>query len=286
MRPSERWRLRFIGIASAAVLALLAAGCGFASIGRSAEQRDIAVLTFGDGPRPVLLIGGLHTGPEDNTRVLAEQVATYFAANPGAVPASITLVILPSANPDGTAHGIHTNARGVDLNRNWPSADWVAEACHPTTGCTPFLGGDAPLSEPETQALFRAIETLQPEITAVWHSEAPVVEANEAPLAEQYARAYGAAAGYDYIDEWNAYDITGELIDALEQQLGLAAMDIELSACCEVTPEEFERNLNGVLALLAEVDRVANATPTPTAQPEVTPTPTRTAPDLDGFGGV
>jgi hypothetical protein len=252
-------------------LCALTSACGTV-IGTSVENRPIVARSVGDGPVDVLFIGGLHTGPEDNTRWLAEQLATYFEQHPDLVPQTVTLHFITSANPDGTARGVHTNARGVDLNRNWPADDWRAEACHPTTGCMQQLGGPQPLSEPETWALYQYIEALQPEVTAVWHSEAALVEANEVPGAQAYARAFGNAAGYPYLEEWSAYEITGQLIDALEQRLGLRAFDIELARCCELTQDDLARNWRGLLALLSEVDRQARPTPTPVG-PRPKPTP-------------
>lgn len=212
--------------------------------------------------------------------MIVEQLAAYFGANPREVPSAVTLYVLPSVNPDGTARGIHTNARGVDLNRNWPSDDWTTDACHPASGCPPGLGGVAPLSEPETAALYNFVATLRPEVTMVWHAEAPLVEANEVAGADVYGKRFAEAAGYPYVEEWTAYRITGQLIDALEQRLGLRAFDVELSTCCAIAPEEFERNRRGVVAVL---DEIAGARRTPTAERTAarpTPTPFR-VPDIE-----
>jgi predicted deacylase len=280
MRLGRRVRAR-AWAATLVAVAALTGGCGMLAIGRSVEQREIIAQTFGDGDRVVVLIGGLHTGPEDNTRILAEQIAAYLSAHPEAVPPSLHVVVVAAANPDGSANGWHTNAHGVDLNRNWPADDWTTNACHPVTGCQRGLGGPAPLSEPETLALYRLLEALRPEITVVWHAEAPLVEANEVPGAERYARAYGDATGYAYIAEWSAYEITGELIDALEQRLWLRAFDVELSACCTITADEFTRNLDGVLALFEAVER-GDGDP----QQERTPRPTPTEINLDQLEGL
>ncbi len=251
-------------------LAIIAGACTF-PIGFSAEGRPIAMQAFGEGPTYVLLVGGLHTGSEDNSRIIVEQLAAYLDEHPEVIPASVTVLAVPSANPDGTALGRHTNARGVDLNRNWPADDWIADACHPETGCAPGLGGSEPLSEPETAALYRAIQIARPEITIVWHAEAPLVEANEVPGAEVYGRAFAAGSGYEYIAEWTAYEITGQLIDALEQRLGLRAFDVELSDCCGISADEFDRNLAGLIATLRAVD-ASGAPPSPTTTPRPVPT--------------
>jgi len=264
---------RRAGVASLLLVLSASSGACVLPLGRSLEQRPITLHVFGDGPRAVLLIGGLHTGPEDNSRVLVEQISAYVGAHPDVVPDSVTLFVVPSANPDGTANGTHTNARGVDLNRNWPADNWTSDTCHPRSGCRRGLGGPAPLSEPETAALYRFIEDVRPEVTIIWHAHAPLVEANEAPGADFYGRAFASAAGYRYVDEWTAYRITGQLIDALEQRLGLRALDVELTECCTISGEEFDRNLRGLLAVLREVNRTApKATPTPPAG-KPTPTP-------------
>jgi len=265
-------------VAPVVVLALATGACTF-TIGRSVEQREIGVQRFGEGPRAVLLIGGLHTGSEDNARMLVEQLRDYFGANPRAVPDSVTVYVVASANPDGTARGVHTNARGVDLNRNWPADDWTPDACHPASGCPPGLGGSAPLSEPETAALYDFIATLRPEVTVVFHAQAPLVEANEVAGADAYGRSFAAASGYPYVEEWTAYRITGQLIDALEQRLALRAFDVELSRCCVVAPEDFERNLRGVLAVLEDVSGVPRTPVARPTAPRATPTPFR-VPDI------
>jgi predicted deacylase len=259
------------------LLAAASAAACVLPIGRSVEQRDVILLEFGSGPKSVLLVGGLHTGTEDNSRVIVTQLAEYIAVHPEVVPPSVTLYVVPSANPDGTANGTHANARGVDLNRNWPADNWTPDACHPASGCLAGLGGPAPLSEPETAALYDFVRTMRPELTLVWHSEAALVEANEVPGSEHYGRTFAAAAGYEYIEEWPWYVITGQLIDALEQRLGLRAIDVELADCCAVTQDDFDRNLAGLQATLAEVARSAEPrrgrTPSASPEPRATPTP-------------
>jgi hypothetical protein len=79
-RPHKSWRR--VSAALLAGCAFLGAACGF-PIGESVEQRELMALSFGSGPKVVLLIGGLHTGSEDNTRLIVEGLAahTFCAAS-------------------------------------------------------------------------------------------------------------------------------------------------------------------------------------------------------------
>jgi len=85
------------------------------------------------------------------------------------VPKGTRLLIQPLLNPDGmlARKPQRPNARGVDINRNFPTDDWVAEAL-------PFwtkkdnkdprkYPGPVSNSEPETQAIVRFIDAHKPQ---------------------------------------------------------------------------------------------------------------------------
>lgn len=222
-------------------------------IGRSVQGRNITAYKFGTGQHKVIFIGGLHTGAggEDCTRDMAEQVLAHFRAKPNEIPAEVSLIIIPAVNPDGIELRSHDNARGVDLNRNWPTANWASDTNSSGGVFKAGCGGTAPLSEPETLSLWNFIIKEQPKMVAVWHAKASLVEANEAGIAPKLGELYATTAGYNYLEEWVSYSITGQLMDATEEKLGIPEFDIELLdyACAD---EEVERNIAAVNAVMRE----------------------------------
>ena len=153
------------------------AGDSTTVIGTSIRGRPIEVACVGSGARMVLVVGAVHVGPfESITSRLALEVTASVWAGELDVPQGIRLCVLPTLNVDGLALGTRTNARGVDLNRNWPAANWIGEAYHPEDG--DVSGGRAPLSEPETRALYDYIVGERPVLVVAWHCCGGVVEGN------------------------------------------------------------------------------------------------------------
>lgn len=108
-------------------------------------------------------------------------------------PAEHTAVVL-AANPDGLIRGTRGNARGVDLNRNFPSRDWrPGTVTHRSTiedASDIRLGtGEAPASEPETRALLALIEGLAPRAVVALHAPlACIDDAQDTPFGQRIAR--------------------------------------------------------------------------------------------------
>jgi predicted deacylase len=74
----------------------------------------------------------------------------------------ITFIVVPLVNPDGYEECLQknrgtkkTNARGVDINRNFPYKYWGSRITKPGNG----YPGPQPGSEPETQAIISLIGT-------------------------------------------------------------------------------------------------------------------------------
>jgi hypothetical protein len=147
-------------------------------IGHSIRGRPVAAYRLGTPrlARRVLVVGCIHgdepAGLEVTRRLIAR--ARVHGAS---------LWVIPTLNPDGRAAGTRHNARGVDLNRNFPS-EWAALG----------VSGDRPMSEPETRAAVRLIRRLRPTITIWFHQPQRIVRAwgRSVGVAKRYAQLAGA----------------------------------------------------------------------------------------------
>jgi hypothetical protein len=96
------------------------------------------------------------------------------------------------------------NANGVDLNRNW-GCDWKEDA-EIRGSVVANSGGDAPFSEPETQALRDFIRQVEPVVVVFWAAKAtngmssPGACRELPKVSQQPAEIYGRAAGYEVSD--------------------------------------------------------------------------------------
>jgi len=232
-------------------------------IGTSVEGRPITASRIGDGPIKIALIGDIHGDFEANTHLLVQQLLAYFRAKPDQVPTAVSLWFIPTMNPDGLATGHRWNANDVDLNRN---ADTDLDGCagndwSPDTegleGPHPGAGGPYPFSEPESRAVRDFLEDAS--IAVFYHSaaEAIFVDACQRHVPTAIlAQVLSDSTGYEVpVEGWAGYPITGDLGDYLAGE-GVAAVTVELT---DHENPEFERNLEGVRALLADWDEVVSA---------------------------
>ncbi|MFD2704403.1 M14 family metallopeptidase [Salibacterium lacus] len=161
-------------------------------IGISVLGKPIWLFRAGNGPKKIFFSGAWHGNEWLNTWLLMsflhvfiskeESKERWYGVDPGAILQEVTLYAVPLVNPDGVelvqegAHvlgkekkndvmqingGMHdfrhwsANARGVDLNHQWP-AGWKEEAAgSPDRPFPRHYGGEAPLTEPEAKAVYQ-----------------------------------------------------------------------------------------------------------------------------------
>ncbi len=235
------------------------------TIGYSSQNRPIVSYQFGSGQHPLVFIGGIHGGYEWNSILLAYEMIDYFTANPEQVPSSVTMYIIPTANPDGqfvvtgqssrfTPNDVYSdtvpgrfNSNAVDLNRNW-DCEWTATAVWRDT---PVSGGNAPFSEPETAVLRDYFLSLPADFVLFWHSSGNGVFAAGCPELYQpsmdLGQIYGTASGYPVYERFDFYSITGDAGDWLSLH-NIPSISIELKTHNGL---DWQENLAGVLAILA-----------------------------------
>ncbi len=124
-------------------------------VGRSVRGRKILAYRLGQRGKPkVLLIAAMH-GDEVAPRQILRRLRD------GRPIRGINLWVLPTYNPDGVARHTRKNARGVDLNRNFPYR-WAE-----LDGSTE--SGPRPRSEPETRAVMRFLRDIRPRWILSFH---------------------------------------------------------------------------------------------------------------------
>lgn len=151
------------------------------------EQNNVLNL-FGPrtGPVDILIIAAMHGDENETTVVLSEALRRI-------PPGYIKNPVILSCNPDGALQGTRSNGRGIDLNRNWPTANWSSEAVfHKDHGGTVqdimLSPGESPGSEAETRALQECVERLQPKTVISLHAPLACIEdPQEMPLSQWIA---------------------------------------------------------------------------------------------------
>ena len=220
------------------------------TIGYSARGRAINAYYFGTGSRTVLFTGAIH-GSEFSTKSLMDRWIQDLEANARKIPTDKQIVVVPAINPDGIASGSRTNARNVDLNRNFATSDWRTDVTDVNNRPFPGGGGPSPMSEPETNAIAALARRLQPLVILSYHSIGGVVAANQAGGSVGFASTYSQLSGYrnttGQAGDTFEYGISGTADDWYAENLGIASVLVELGSH---SYHQFERNQRAMWAMV------------------------------------
>ncbi|MBC8132939.1 MAG: succinylglutamate desuccinylase/aspartoacylase family protein [Deltaproteobacteria bacterium] len=244
------------------------AGGREAAVGLSVEGRPLWRFDLGlrDAAAPTILLTALVHGVEVIGSVaLLEAVSAVVARNDSLLDRA-RLVLMPIVNPDALAANMdrlktgrrayqRCNARGVDLNRNFPpvqrqgsskSASRAGLArWHPMAGSSwrlsPYFRGPHPLSEPESRAVRDVAVETTPRLSLGFHSFGDLLlypwahSRQPNPRAAHYARLARVFlngmphATYRFRQAIDWYPIVGDLDDWLDTQFATAALTVEVS---------------------------------------------------------
>jgi len=150
----------------------------------------------------VLLVGGIHGDEYSSVSVVYKWLSKLERFHSGL----FHWKVVPLLNPDGLLRrkSQRMNANGVDLNRNFPTRDWHKLSQHyweKRTYKNPrrYPGKD-PLSEPESQWLYKLIEEFKPDVIVAVHAPYGVLDFDGPPrppkrLGQLYLNLLGAYPG-------------------------------------------------------------------------------------------
>jgi murein tripeptide amidase MpaA len=224
--------------------------------GSSVEGRPIRAYELGapDGA-PVLLTGLMHGVEIVGSIALLELVRHLVTEPRGEVLRHARLVVVPIVNPDalhancarlttGRRAFQRCNARGVDLNRNFPHLR-ATMPTNPLGGSrwrfSPHYVGPCPMSEPETRALHGVVHALRPRVSVAFHSFGELLlypwafTSRPNPRRAKYERAGRAftraleGATYRVMQATDWYSTVGDMDDWLDAEYGTLAFTVEVS---------------------------------------------------------
>lgn len=237
-------------------------------IGKSVEDRDIIAYHYGSGDKEILFVGGIHGGYSWNTPLVAFELMDYLETKSENIPDGVKVTVIPVLNPDGlfktvgsadrfTASDVPTaeaetiagrfNANKVDLNRNF-DCDWQKTG---TWKSQTVSGGDKAFSEPESIAIKNYVESHKLSAVVVWYSSAGGVFASSchngvSSETKELTSIYSKASGYKAYNDFDFYDITGDMVNWLAKN-NIPAISVLLSNHSDT---EWNKNRAGIEAIL------------------------------------
>ncbi len=180
----------------------------------------------------VLVIGGFHGDEPQGIYFIRK----YLTQNP-----NTKLMLIPCLNPDGVKENTRTNSNGVDLNRNFPSNNWMLSEKNE------YYGGEKPASEIETKFLIEVIERYSPKAILSFHAPYKVVNYDGDENAKELALRISEIIGYP-IEENIGYPTPGSFGTWAGIERKIPVITLELDENIELN--ELEKPVFDILEML------------------------------------
>ena len=228
-------------------------------VGTTLEGREIWAIKISDNAQghdikePAILFNGMHHSREVMTTEVTTDIISYLTKNYLTRPEvknwvdNNEIYVLPMLNLDGNTkvwegdNMWRKNARGgygVDINRNYPTS-WGA--CNGSSGwkTSQTYRGDAPASEPETNALMDFVAKIKPVFNISYHAYSELViypmgcngqRTKNQKVVEGIGKEIGSLLNYQPGTSWETlYSVDGSDIDWMYTEHQVIPYVIEVS---------------------------------------------------------
>lgn len=195
---------------------------GSSEYGASVDGIPLIVHLPESGRAEIVVLAAIH-GDESETTVAVSEALRCLPTG------DLRAAVILCGNPDGMVRGTRGNARGVDLNRNFPTSNWRPDPVFYKSRANDardiaLSPGSEPASEPETRALISLLERLKPRAVVSLHSALACVDDSGAShlgrqLADRCALPFLTEIGYPTPGSMGTW--------AGEQGLNLVTLELE-----------------------------------------------------------
>jgi protein MpaA len=190
--------------------------------GTSLEGVPLTVYKPDDGSAELVVLAAIHGDEPETTVVVSEALRCLPKGD-------LRAAVILCGNPDGMLRGTRGNARGVDLNRNFPTSNWSPDPVHYKSRANDardiaLSPGSHAVSEPETIALLSLLDRLQPRAVVSLHSALACIDDSGAShlgrqLADRCALPFLTEIGYPTPGSMGTW--------AAERKLNLVTLELE-----------------------------------------------------------
>lgn len=198
---------------------------------KTKEGREIVLKEQKGNGITVLIVGVVH-GEEPQGKTLINNYVPVQNKN--------RMLFIPCLNPDGLSKNQRQNANGVDLNRNYPTTNWIKSEKNE------YFGGEEPASEIETKFMLEVFDEYKPDLILTIHAPYKVV--NYDGPAQIYAEKISEFIGYETSSDIG-YPTPGSMGNYFGVERDIPIITLELDE--NIPVENLQGRINQIFNYLA-----------------------------------